>query len=335
MHDALFDLWKGGRKAFFYASNFGAYFLPDAWWREKAARKLSALTPEEKELADARAAYYNRLPAECPAYRTGTAHGTRIGDFRYPFGARQKHSAYFFDLYRTARCFPPGYRMDYLFGDVTEEPACPAFVKSRPVKAGNSNAVLLKLNQTRHFLFWKDRLNFREKKSMLVGRNVVRQPHRRRFLEMYAGHPLCDIGQVNTDTNREHPEWVKAYLPVPRQLDYKFVCCIEGNDVATNLKWVMASNSLAVMPRPRFETWFMEGTLVPDYHYIEIKDDYSDLPEKLAYYMRHPEEAEQIIAHAHEHVDQFRNRRMEQAVALRVMEMYFQRTGQTGEKTSK
>ena len=46
-------------------------------------------------------------------------------------------------------------------------------------------------------------------------------------------------------------------------------------------------------------------------------------------------EAEQIIAHAHEHVDQFRNRRMEQAVALRVMEMYFQRTGQTGEKTSK
>ena len=66
---------------------------------------------------------------------------------------------------------------------------------------------------------------------------------------------------------------------------------LEGNDVASNLKWVMSSNSIAVMPRPTCETWFMEGKLIPNYHYIEIKPDYSDLPEKLQYYIDHPEEA--------------------------------------------
>lgn len=329
MDDSLFKIWKGGRKALFYARGFGEYLLPDPCWRRNAMRQLSSLTPGEAERIQERVTYYNRLPATDGGY--DMAHWTRIGDFRYPFGKKEKFSTYFFDLYRTARCFPPGLRMAYRFGDVTEEPDEPAFVKSRPVKNGHSNSVLLKLNQIRHFSFWKDRLAFREKKDMLVGRNIVRQPHRRLFLEMYEKHPLCDIGQVNDDTNREHPEWVKGYLSVPRQLEYKFVCCIEGNDVATNLKWVMASNSLAVMPRPRFETWFMEGTLVPGRHYVEIKDDYSDLPEKLAYYIRHPEEAERIIAHAHEHVRQFRDKRIEKAIALRVMETYFLRTGQTME----
>ena len=39
----------------------------------------------------------------------------------------------------------------------------------------------------------------------------------------------------------------------------------------------MSSNSVAVMPRPKYESWFMEGRLQPGVHYIEIKDDYSDL----------------------------------------------------------
>ena len=46
-------------------------------------------------------------------------------------------------------------------------------------------------------------------------------------------------------------------------LNYKFILAIEGYDVATNLKWIMSSNSLAVMPRPTYATWFMEGTLIP------------------------------------------------------------------------
>ena len=103
---------------------------------------------------------------------------------------------------------------------------------------------------------------------------------------------------------------------------------IEGNDVASNLKWVMSSNSIAVMPRPLFETWFMEGRLIPNYHYIEVKPDFSDLLERMDYYSAHPEEAEAIIKHAHEYVDQFRNSRRERLISLLVLKKYFMGVGQ-------
>lgn len=146
------------------------------------------------------------------------------------------------------------------------------------------------------------------------------------MLEKYIDHPMCDIGQINKDA--ADPRFIKPYVPMEEQLDYKFIASIEGHDVATNLKWVMSSNSVAVMPRPRIESWFMEGKLIPDYHYIEIKPDYSDLIEKLEYYIAHPEKAEAIIEHAHAYVDEFRDRERELLIARLTAARYFRLTGQ-------
>jgi spore maturation protein CgeB len=101
---------------------------------------------------------------------------------------------------------------------------------------------------------------------------------------------------------------------------------LEGNDVASNLKWVMSSNCIAVSPRHTCETWFMEGTLKPNYHYIECKPDFSDLEERLQYYIDHPEEAEAIIQHAHEYIDQFRDLEREHLISLLVLKKYFEIT---------
>lgn len=117
-------------------------------------------------------------------------------------------------------------------------------------------------------------------------------------------------------------EWACRKMSLYEHLDYKFILALEGNDVASNLKWVMSSNSLAVMPRPRFETWFMEGRLRPGYHYVEIADDFADLEEKMDYYIGHPEEAEAIVRHAHEWVNQFRDGERERLVSLLVLEKY-------------
>lgn len=69
---------------------------------------------------------------------------------------------------------------------------------------------------------------------------------------------------------------------------------IEGNDVASNIKWVMSSNSLVIMPRVKFETWFMEGELKPNVHYAEIKDNYENLEELLEFFIKHPNDAKEI-----------------------------------------
>ena len=72
----------------------------------------------------------------------------------------------------------------------------------------------------------------------------------------------------------------------------------------------------------------MEGRLIPNYHYIEVKPDFSDLLERMDYYSAHPEEAEAIIKHAHEYVDQFRNSRRERLISLLVLKKYFMGVGQ-------
>ncbi len=106
-------------------------------------------------------------------------------------------------------------------------------------------------------------------------------------------------------------------------LDYKFIMALEGNDVASNLKWIMSSNSLAVMPRPTCETWFMEGTLLPNVHYVEVKEDFSDFEERINYYITHPDEAEQIIKNAHQYVEQFLDKEREDLISLAVLDKYF------------
>ena len=115
-------------------------------------------------------------------------------------------------------------------------------------------------------------------------------------------------------------------MTIREHLSYKFIMALEGNDVASNLKWIMSSNSIAVMPHPTYETWFMEGTLIPDYHYIEVKADYSDLEAKIDYYISHPDEAQSIINHAHEYVDKFRNPQRECIISMLVLDKYFRTT---------
>lgn len=72
-------------------------------------------------------------------------------------------------------------------------------------------------------------------------------------------------------------------------LEYKFILLFEGNDVVFNLKWVMFFNFIVVMICFICEIWFMEGKLIFDYYYIEIKNDFFDFEEKFIYYINYLE----------------------------------------------
>ena len=248
-----------------------------------------------------------------------------LGDHKFRRGVK---TAYFFDTYEFTRWFSDRLLWNTVPGDVTTVPDVPSIVKSRPICGDNANSVLLNLDKVRHFIFLRDDIPFRKKSDKAIFRlAITRRPHRERFMRMYFGSECCDAG-ISTPRPEYPPEWTKPHISMYDHLNYKFILAIEGYDVATNLKWIMSSNSLAVMPRPTYETWFMEGTLIPGYHYVEIRPDYSDLEERMRYYIEHPDEAEAIIAHAHEYVAQFRDRRREKIISLLVLQNYFRRTGQ-------
>lgn len=248
-----------------------------------------------------------------------------LSEFKIPPKAR----VYYFDLYEYTCYFSKKLRMRSLPGDITHIPSLPSIVKSRPIAGDNANSVLMKLDKVRHFVFVKDKRRYEDKKDMLVGRGYYTQIHRQRFVEMYKNHPLCDVGSINLVTG--HPEWTVPKISIDEHLNYKFILSLEGNDVATNLKWIMSSNSIAVCPKHKYETWFMEGTLIPNYHYILIKDDYSDLEERLSYYLKHPDEAKKIITNANEYVKQFKFNKLENQLSLMVLDKYFKKTNQLHE----
>lgn len=304
-------------------------FVPRFYYRQRFLHLIKNLSDREKNMISDRVAYYNKLTRH-----TSIDGGITVGKFHFPLKRKDlgikksRLSTYFFDQYEVMRYFPSNCKFLYIPGDITDVPRQPSFVKSRPISGDNSNAILLKLNKRRHFKFVDDHLTFREKKDKLVWRatwcNV--RPWRREFCEKFLHNPLCDIGKVQAELNEDFPESIKGYMSRDEQLQFKFIACIEGIDVATNLKWVMSSNSVAVSPPMRYETWYMEGRLVPGYHYIEVKSDFSNLEEKIQYYTVHPQEAEEIIKHAHEWVKQFQNERLELATQILVAQKYFEHT---------
>ena len=302
-------------KLLYNLRNLARYCIPNYFCRKLLESKLLLLKNYDASAINARLNYYNKLEK---SYCTNDTF-IKIKDFT--LSNNYKPHTYFWDTYQYTRYFNNENKLAFTFGDVTHIPEFSQIVKSRPIAGDNKNSILLNLDKHRHFIFLNDTNKFEDKQNLLIGRGGIYQKHREQFYEKYFHHPLCNLGHVGHKDS--HPEWRADPLPIYRHLNYKFILCLEGNDVASNLKWVMSSNSIAVMPKPKYETWFMEGKLKGNYHYIEIKDDYSDLEEKLNYYTEYTEESLEIINNAHAFIAEFRDPNKEDLIALLVLKKYF------------
>ena len=306
-------------KLLFYLSGMLRLFTPGWFSRGKLQEILDSLGDYDKGYVLARVAYYNK---QREAFSLGPDSSV-FSDL-----SPRKRSAYYFDLQEYMRYFESSFRFNYIFGDVIDVPPVPAFVKSRPIAGDNKHAVLLKLNKVRHFTFVKDMRSFQEKQDQLVWRGKAGVTGRIQFVKSYFHNPLFDIGQTNAPGIDGDAEWQKGFMSIDEQLQYKCILSIEGFDVASNLKWIMSSNSLCFMKKPLYETWFMEGSLQPGVHYVQVKDDYSDVEEKLRYYIRHPEKSLEITRQANRYCEQFANKKQELLISLLLMKQYFEQSGQ-------
>lgn len=304
----------------FYARGVLRDLIPYAWFGARRKRLFEGLSDGVLEKALARVRYYNKLSR--PQSPLAAAGAIAVGALK-----AREHSYYYYDFKRYAKAFGARLLVHRDFGDNTAIPAVPTLLKSRPIAEANQNAVVMKLDSLRHFTTYADGLRFADKKPTAVWRGILgRNSTRARLAELYQGDPRFDIGFVGPV--RFGLKAASQRLSIDDQLQYRYILSIEGNDVATNLKWIMASNSLCLMPAPKFETWFMEGTLQPGVHYVSLAPDLGDLPEKVDHYNRHPEEAEAIIANANLYVAGFKDPATEELISLLVLQKYFESTGQ-------
>ncbi len=307
-------------------SYIGAYLreaVPSAIWRQTMPDFEGKLEKrQDKDYIISRVLYYNRISGN---FRPETDF-MRIGDLK----KIKSSSMYKHDAWRTTRWFSQDLLWKADFQDVNWICDEPTVTKSRPISEDNSNNIILKLDRCRHFNFIRDPYDFREKSPrgiFMADIGDVGKMNRVEFMKVWFGSDICDCGSIRNLPGLPD-EWLKPKMKIRDMLKYRYILALEGNDVATNLKWAMSSNSIAVMPKPTCETWFMEKTLVPDFHYIEIKPDFSDLEEKLGYYSSHPEKAEAIIGNAHTYIRQFLDTERENMIEYLVLKKYFLDSGQ-------
>lgn len=318
----LNEKWlKNRKKAAFYIRGIYEIGFPKFFYFKQKKLLYDALLYELNDIQRSEIAYrvnyYNKL---CSVSEL-VSEAQHIGEF-----SRGKSWAYYIDMKKYLKAFDSSHRFLYTPGDVRTVPDAPTFLKSRPVGEDNKKSVLLKLNRIRHYFFVDDPVPFPQKKNLLVWRGACHKAHRQEFVRKFHDHPLCNVG--NSHPKFKEQPWHRGFMSIAEQLDHKFVLSIEGNDVATNLKWIMGSNSLCFMTRPKYETWFMEGKLMPGYHYVELKEDYSDLEDKVQYYTDNPIEAQNIARNANAHVKSFMNSQQEHLIGLLVLQKYFEKTGQ-------
>ena len=301
----------------YFVVNLFRLCIPGFVYRIRRVWLLSRCQGEAAQWLQQRANYYCQLDQSCQL-------GPSATPFRFRLFSDDSRN-YQFDFLQYMRYWRRNYPVQFRFNDNTHFSEFPIFTKARAIEGDVRNLVVFNLNKVRHFDFVHDRTSYQSKKDQVVWRGPGYQRWRVAFLNRWFGHPRCDIGR--TDKNVDGIHHRKPWLSVADQLKNKFVVSIEGGDVATNLKWIMSSNSLCFMTHPTKETWFMEGRLKPDCHYVMLKNDYSDLLEKIDYYIAHEDEALAIIDNAHKWVAQFQNPRDEEIVSLLVLQKYFKMTG--------
>lgn len=118
---------------------------------------------------------------------------------------------------------------------------------------------------------------------------------------------------------------VKPALGVAEQLEAKYLLSLEGNDISTGLKWMLASRSLVLMPMPQYCSWLLETRLEPWVHFVPVRRDLGDLEARLAWCRSHPAESERIADAGRAYMEDFGDEAREARLRDAVLDCYLRR----------
>ncbi len=125
-------------KITYYLHSMEFFLTPNFFYRRKLQKRLKSI--KNIEYIKKRVNYYNKIDSNF----TLSQHSTTIKDFQ-----KEKKKTYFFDLLKYLKYFNLDFKFLYLFGDITEIPKEPSFVKSRPIDGDNENSILMKLDKVK------------------------------------------------------------------------------------------------------------------------------------------------------------------------------------------
>ena len=226
---------------------------------------------------------------------------------------------------------------DFLFiiGDIQRAHDIYCFSKNRILN--NNKLILLKMPE--YYRHWNNNnfntvknnnIKYENKYNKIIWRGATtgeehKPGNRFTLIKKYfnKNHDI-DVGFYHICQNKHnYKKFLKKYMSINDQLKYKFILSVEGNDVASGLKWQLYSKSIVMMAKPNVFTWLMEDKLIPGIHYILLKDDFSNLEEQFEWAKSHPNECQQIIKNANKYMEQFMDKENEDKLQKEIIKRYF------------
>ncbi|ORE94481.1 lipopolysaccharide protein [Stappia sp. 22II-S9-Z10] len=238
-------------------------------------------------------------------------------------------------------------RFQLVIGDDLTPNTSPTFHKARRIDDPGLS-VLLPLNAERHFEplaeVAENDIPFEEKASVVVWRGATtgvfwHPPFGSRYYiyqhwDRFARNPAFDFGfsrivQVDKvglkDDFGPLERCIKPTLSYKEQLAAKYLLVLEGNDLASGMKWILASNSLIIMPRIHAESWACESMLRPGVHYVEVRRDLEDLEDVYAWCEAHPAQCREIAENGKRFMSAFMDAGVERDLVDAVVKQYQKR----------
>lgn len=233
----------------------------------------------------------------------------------------------YYKLYKQYAKGDPDPKFLFFPGDVNHHSSLPVLAKTRPVgNIGMGLNVLLPLNIRRHWVPINEvemsDIPFQNKRERVVWRGLGTGMFKRTPLveQFYKNETIngnetvngieIDIGFTGFQKNypgRRNKILIKDALTIPEMLKNKYLISVEGNDVASNLKWILSSQSVCIKPPAKTVSWLMEDRLVPWVHYVPVRHDFADLRQKLEWCRRHPRKCMEIIKAANDYMNRFKS----------------------------
>lgn len=220
----------------------------------------------------------------------------------------------------------------YQIGDIEDEIDEYCIAKNR-TSYKNKSVVLKCIEQNRHWdgidVSSAD-IPYNKKKDMAIWRGATTgrttNPANRFMLveKFFNKNPNIKVGfTIICQGKNKYKKYLKKSLTKKQLLMCKFIISVEGNDKASGLNWQLNSNSVVMMAKPTKFSWLMEDKLIPNYHYVLLKDDFSDLESKFEWCKKNPEKCQEISRNATGYMNNFKNKKIEDELQERIVKTYF------------
>jgi hypothetical protein len=114
-------------------------------------------------------------------------------------------------------------------------------------------------------------------------------------------HYLEPLGELKP-SDIQFPVSDTFYVPMSEQIRHKYLIYVEGHCAACRLGIMLSSGCVVLKVESKTvasELWFT-SKLIESVHYVSIRDDLSDLLEKIEFLEKHQDFAQQIATNARE-----------------------------------